>query len=208
MWNWLLSSFAAGATVVLYDGNPNHPGWDVLWRLARDAGITIFGCSASYLNHLRSAGAKPGKAFDLTALRAMSQTGSPSFGRRLRVRLPGNQGGHALQLHCRRHRHQRLFRHRESHPARVRRGAAERRARNEGQGIRREREPCLGRGCGTGVRGPGAVDAPLFLERSRRGQVPERLLHRVPRGLEARGLGCGSTAIRAGSPFSAARTLP
>ncbi|SPF31397.1 Acetyl-coenzyme A synthetase 1 [Syntrophobacter sp. SbD1] len=77
MWNWLIGSLAAGATIVLYDGNPNYPDWGAMWRLAQDEKITIFGCSASYLNYLRSAGASPGKTFDLSALRAMSQTGSP-----------------------------------------------------------------------------------------------------------------------------------
>ena len=77
MWNWLLASFAAGAVVVLYDGNPNHPDWTAAWKPAQDEGISIFGCSASYINFLKSVGARPGRMFDLTALRAMSQTGSP-----------------------------------------------------------------------------------------------------------------------------------
>ena len=77
MWNWLISSLAAGATVVLYDGNPNHPDWETLWELTQDEKITVFGCSASYLNYLRSVGARPGEKYDLSSLRAMSQTGSP-----------------------------------------------------------------------------------------------------------------------------------
>jgi len=77
MWNWLLSSLAVGATVVLYDGNPNYPDWDAMWKLAQDEKITIFGCSASYINYLKSIGAKPGKAYDLSSLREISQTGSP-----------------------------------------------------------------------------------------------------------------------------------
>ncbi|MGC8491601.1 MAG: acetoacetate--CoA ligase [Syntrophobacteraceae bacterium] len=77
MWNWLLGSLAAGATIVLYDGNPNYPDWSAMWRLAQDQKITIFGCSASYLYYLRGLGASPGRDFDLSSLRAMSQTGSP-----------------------------------------------------------------------------------------------------------------------------------
>jgi acetoacetyl-CoA synthetase len=77
MWNWLISSLAVGATVVLYDGNPNHPDWRAMWRLAEDEKITIFGCSASYINYLRSVGAKPAQEFDLSSLREISQTGSP-----------------------------------------------------------------------------------------------------------------------------------
>jgi len=77
MWNWLLSSLAVGATVVLYDGNPNYPDWGAMWNLVQDEKITIFGCSASYINYLRSEGAKPAKAYDLSSLREISQTGSP-----------------------------------------------------------------------------------------------------------------------------------
>ena len=77
MWNWLLGSLAVGATVVLYDGNPNYPDWSTLWRLVQDEKITIFGCSASYINYLKSMGAKPGKLYDLSSLREISQTGSP-----------------------------------------------------------------------------------------------------------------------------------
>jgi len=77
MWNWLLSSLAVGATVVLYDGNPNYPDWGAMWKLAQDERITIFGCSASYVNYLRSVGARPAKDFDLSSLGEISQTGSP-----------------------------------------------------------------------------------------------------------------------------------
>lgn len=77
MWNWLLSSLAVGATVVLYDGNPNYPDWGTMWKLVQDEKITIFGCSASYINYVRSVGAKPGKVYDLSSLREISQTGSP-----------------------------------------------------------------------------------------------------------------------------------
>lgn len=77
MWNWLISSLAVGATIVLYDGNPLYPDWDVLWKLVQDEKITIFGCSASYINYLKSVGAKPGKIYDLSSLREISQTGSP-----------------------------------------------------------------------------------------------------------------------------------
>ncbi|MGA3114727.1 MAG: acetoacetate--CoA ligase [Syntrophobacteraceae bacterium] len=76
MWNWLVGSLVGGATIVLYDGNPNYPDWGAMWQLAQDEKITIFGCSASYINFLRSAGVSPGKTYDLSSLRAMSQTGS------------------------------------------------------------------------------------------------------------------------------------
>jgi len=76
MWNWLLSSLAVGATIGLYDGNPNYPDPSAMWKLIQDEKITIFGCSATYINYLRSQGVKPGKDYDLSSLREISQTGS------------------------------------------------------------------------------------------------------------------------------------
>ena len=48
MWNWLVSALGVGATLVLYDGNPFHPGPEILWRMAQDEKITVFGTSAGY----------------------------------------------------------------------------------------------------------------------------------------------------------------
>lgn len=53
MWNWLISSLAVGATIVLYDGNPNYPDPGAMWKLIQDERITVFGCSASYLHFLK-----------------------------------------------------------------------------------------------------------------------------------------------------------
>jgi len=77
MWNWLVSSLAVGATLVLYDGNPFYPGPAALWQMAAELNISIFGTSAKYLDALEAAGSKPGQQFDLPALRAILSTGSP-----------------------------------------------------------------------------------------------------------------------------------
>jgi len=77
MWNWLVSSLGVGATVVLYDGNPGYPDEGAVWKLIQDEKVTVFGTSASYITYLRSQGFRPGKTFDLSALREISQTGSP-----------------------------------------------------------------------------------------------------------------------------------
>jgi len=76
MWNWLLSSLAVGATVVLFDGNPLYPDAGAMWKLIQDEKLTIFGTSATYINYLRSVGIKPGTDYDLSSLREISQTGS------------------------------------------------------------------------------------------------------------------------------------
>jgi len=76
MWNWVLSSLAVGATVVLYDGNPAYPDSGAMWQLVQDEKVSIFGTSASYLNFIKSQGLRPGRDFDLSSLREISQTGS------------------------------------------------------------------------------------------------------------------------------------
>ncbi len=77
MWNWLTSALATGATLVLYDGSPFHPDPGVLWRLAQQERLTVFGTSAKYLSALEKNGYRPADCVDLTALRTVLSTGSP-----------------------------------------------------------------------------------------------------------------------------------
>ena len=77
MWNWLASALASGATIVAYDGSPAHPSMDVLWDLAAELGVTLFGTSAKYLDRCAKAGLEPRDRFDLAALRTIASTGSP-----------------------------------------------------------------------------------------------------------------------------------
>ena len=77
MWNWLVSSLATGATVLLYDGSPFYPSETILFDYAATEKITIFGTSAKYLTELEKSGAKPKESHDLSALRAILSTGSP-----------------------------------------------------------------------------------------------------------------------------------
>jgi acetoacetyl-CoA synthetase len=76
MWNWLISGLAAGATVVLFDGAPLASP-DILWRMAAEERITIFGTSAKYLALAEKEGLAPGRSHDLSSLRAVLSTGSP-----------------------------------------------------------------------------------------------------------------------------------
>ncbi|MFN3586176.1 MAG: acetoacetate--CoA ligase [Moraxellaceae bacterium] len=77
MWNWLISTLALGATVVLYDGSPFAPAPTVLWDIAERERISIFGTSAKYIAALEKAGVKPAASHALGALRALLSTGSP-----------------------------------------------------------------------------------------------------------------------------------
>ena len=77
MWNWLTSSLAVGATLVLFDGNPFHPHPGALWEMAEEEKITVFGTSAGYIAALQNSGVKPGESYGLSKLRAVLSTGSP-----------------------------------------------------------------------------------------------------------------------------------
>jgi acetoacetyl-CoA synthetase len=76
MWNWLVSSLAVGATVVLFDGAPLSPP-TVLWDLVEQEGVTVFGTSAKYLALAEKEGLRPGETHDVSPLRAILSTGSP-----------------------------------------------------------------------------------------------------------------------------------
>jgi acetoacetyl-CoA synthetase len=76
MWNWLVSSLAVGATVVLFDGAPLAPA-TILWDMAAKERVTVFGTSAKYLAIAEKEGLQPGRTHDLSALRAILSTGSP-----------------------------------------------------------------------------------------------------------------------------------
>ena len=77
MWNWLVSSLAVGATVVLYDGAPLHPRATMLWDLAEQEQLSLFGTSAKFLALSEKGGVYPAQTHDLTALRTILSTGSP-----------------------------------------------------------------------------------------------------------------------------------
>ncbi|EAR59594.1 acetoacetate--CoA ligase [Neptuniibacter caesariensis] len=77
MWNWLVSGLACGCTVVLFDGSPFAPSAKVLWDIAEQEGISVFGTSAKYIAALEKAGTKPGTSHNLPNLRAVLSTGSP-----------------------------------------------------------------------------------------------------------------------------------
>lgn len=77
MWNWLISTLALGATVVLYDGSPFAHKPDILLDIAEKENITIFGTSAKYIAALEKSGCKPRETHRLDALKAVLSTGSP-----------------------------------------------------------------------------------------------------------------------------------
>lgn len=77
MWNWLVSGLAVGATIVLFDGNPFHPGPKALFDLVDDLDITLLGVSAKYIDAVLKSGVRPADSHRLSALRTIASTGSP-----------------------------------------------------------------------------------------------------------------------------------
>jgi acetoacetyl-CoA synthetase len=76
MWNWLVSALSVGATIVLYDGSPFDEEGRVLWRMAQEEKLTVFGTSPRFIAALEKNGIRPGDEFDLSALRTILSTGS------------------------------------------------------------------------------------------------------------------------------------
>jgi len=77
MWNWLASGLATGATLILYDGSPFHPDPGILWRIAEEERISIFGTSAKYLASVEKSSYRTAGAVDLSSIRTILSTGSP-----------------------------------------------------------------------------------------------------------------------------------
>jgi acetoacetyl-CoA synthetase len=77
MWNWLVSSLAVGATVVLYDGSPFHPHPGAMFDLIDEIGVTIYGTGAKAIAAWEKAGVKPRESHQLNSLVTLLSTGSP-----------------------------------------------------------------------------------------------------------------------------------
>jgi acetoacetyl-CoA synthetase len=77
MWNWLVTSLASEATLLLYDGSPFHPTGAVLFDFADATGMTLFGTSAKFIDALNKAGLSPIDTHRLDTVRTMTSTGSP-----------------------------------------------------------------------------------------------------------------------------------
>ena len=77
MWNFLVSSLLLGVTPLLYDGHPAYPDPGVLWEMAQNAAVTMFGASPAYVAMLSKAGVVPAAKYDLSALATVMLAGSP-----------------------------------------------------------------------------------------------------------------------------------
>jgi acetyl-CoA synthetase len=75
---WLIfGSLVLGATMVLYEGTPDHPGPDRLWRMVADHKVTVLGVSPTLVRALMGHGDEPPARHDLSSLRVLGGTGEP-----------------------------------------------------------------------------------------------------------------------------------
>ena len=75
---WLVyGSCLLGATCLLYDGAPDYPRPDRLWRLVEDHGIGVLGLSPTLVRSLIAHGDAPFASRDLSSLRLFASTGEP-----------------------------------------------------------------------------------------------------------------------------------
>ena len=76
MWNWLVSSLAIQAKIVLFEGNPFYPGPERIWKMAEQEKLYLLGTSAKFIDASRKSGIYPEKIANLTNLKVICSTGS------------------------------------------------------------------------------------------------------------------------------------
>jgi acetoacetyl-CoA synthetase len=76
MWNWLATGLGAGATIVLFDGQPLYPTPARLFDMAQSEKLDFFGVSAKYIDSVAKADLKPMQTHDLSNLKVIASTGS------------------------------------------------------------------------------------------------------------------------------------
>jgi len=73
----LVGAGALGATVLLTEGSPTHPGADRLWATIERHGVTTLGVSPTLIRSLIPHGEDPVRSHDLSSLRVLASTGEP-----------------------------------------------------------------------------------------------------------------------------------
>ena len=75
---WLIiGTLTLGATMVLYDGTPDHPTPERLWQIIERHRATVLGISPTAIRGLMRHGDEPPQRHDLSSLRILGSTGEP-----------------------------------------------------------------------------------------------------------------------------------
>ncbi len=80
---WMMGPWAIcgaltiGATLVLFDGVPDHPGPDRLWSIVERHRVTVLGVAPTVVRALMRHGDEPVRGHDLSSLRVLGSSGEP-----------------------------------------------------------------------------------------------------------------------------------
>ena len=73
----VVGALAVGGTVLLYEGAPDHPGPDRLWRMVERHKVSILGVSPTLIRSLIKHGLESLTTHDLSSIRIIGSTGEP-----------------------------------------------------------------------------------------------------------------------------------
>jgi acetyl-CoA synthetase len=73
----ICGALSIGATLVLFDGVPDHPGPDRLWAVVERHRVSVLGIAPTVIRALMRHGDEPVAAHDLSSLRVLGSTGEP-----------------------------------------------------------------------------------------------------------------------------------
>ena len=66
-----------GATICMYDGAPDYPGPDRIWKLVQSHKINVLGLSPTFVKSIIPHGKEPVKSHDLSSINTIGSTGEP-----------------------------------------------------------------------------------------------------------------------------------
>jgi acetyl-CoA synthetase len=73
----VLGALGLGATIVLFEGAPDYPGPDRLWKTCASHRVTHLGIAPTAIRALMAYGDDPPRAYDLSSLRILGSSGEP-----------------------------------------------------------------------------------------------------------------------------------
>lgn len=73
----IVGALSLGGTVLIYDGVPDYPTPDRLWRVIEKNKVTIFGVSPTLVRGLMKYGSEPVRKHELSSLKSFGSTGEP-----------------------------------------------------------------------------------------------------------------------------------
>ncbi|KHN86297.1 Acetoacetyl-CoA synthetase [Toxocara canis] len=77
MWNWLMSCFFIGMTLVLFDESPLYPDQHIIFKIVAKHRCTVLGMGAKVYEEYMKLESCPAQMYNLSSIRMVLSTGSP-----------------------------------------------------------------------------------------------------------------------------------